>query len=543
MRRSISIRTFFSLWFGFLIIVLSGILIIIIGNKSVEEVKYKIGDSLEETAYQMADKMDAFMWSRSGEIYTLSELSVLKDSRGMDEIQTLLDSLKENFPAFAWIGMTNEKGTVLASTQGILKGVDISSRPVFMEGSKGKFIGDVHDAVMLAKLLPNPTGEAMKFVDISVPVYDHGGSFKGVLAAHLSWEWAEEMKKSILEPLDKRKSIEMYVVSSKDNVVILGNKDSIGKQLGLPSLKFTGQKESNWFVETWEDGDTYLTGYALEKGYMNYEGLGWKIVVRQPLSHAYIAVRQLQLFILMTGMGGAFLFSLLSWFIAGKITSPIQKISSAAEALRTGKSTPIPQFAGIKEIEMLSVSLRELVNSQLISEKALGKLEFVAHNDHLTGIPNRTGLEKYMESVGNQALDGRRLVILCLDLDGFKNVNDTYGHHTGDILLKEVSGRLQEFAAKFGIAARLGGDEFVVILNYPIQTASEEGLATADSIIKALNAPFNLEGNTVHIGCSIGASLWDGASPLAEALKNADEALYTSKKSGKNRSTLYIKNS
>lgn len=74
-----------------------------------------------------------------------------------------------------------------------------------MEGIKGRFIGDVHDAVLLSKLLPNPTGEEMKFVDISTAVYSDDGQITGVLATHLSWEWAKEVEKSIIEPIKKRK--------------------------------------------------------------------------------------------------------------------------------------------------------------------------------------------------------------------------------------------------------------------------------------------------------------------------------------------------
>ncbi|MBC9784053.1 hypothetical protein H1S01_05940 [Heliobacterium chlorum] len=181
MRRSLSLRTYFSISFGILIVIMSGILSIAIGNRSIEQVKSEIGNSLAETAYQMADKMDAFMWSRSGEVYTLSQLEALHNFQDTKAIQKLLEKLKERFPSFAWIGLTNTDGAVIASTQNILSGVNISQRPVFKEGIKGKFIGDIHEAVLLANLLPNPTGEAMKFVDVSIPITETNGNIKDYL--------------------------------------------------------------------------------------------------------------------------------------------------------------------------------------------------------------------------------------------------------------------------------------------------------------------------------------------------------------------------
>jgi diguanylate cyclase (GGDEF)-like protein len=521
-------------------IIMSGILSVVIGNKCIEEIKHQVGSSLSETAYQMADKLDSFMWARSGEIYTLSQLDALHNFNDIKGIQKLLEQLKVNFPSFTWIGLTDTKGTVVASTQGILSGVDISQRPVFKEGIKGKFVGDVHEAVLLAKLLPNPTGEAMKFVDVSIPVIDSKGNKKGVLAAHLSWQSAHEIEESILKPLQYRKNIDMYVVSSKDNVVLLGQKDMIGKPLNLEGLNAAKQDINQWSVETWNDGKNYVTGFALGDGYMNYEGLGWKIVVRQSLHSAYGSARELQAFIILAGVFFALIFSAFIWFMAGKISTPIHNISKTAEMFRLGEQTQVPQQKGIKEIELLSVSLRELLNSLARSETALGEMETVAHHDHLTGIPNRKGLEKYLNiATATARTNGTVLTFLCLDLDGFKSVNDTYGHYTGDVLLQSVSQRLTKMIREDEIAARLGGDEFVVIIQSTAEKAVEDGNTVAERIITVLNEPFLLNGYTIHVGCSVGYAVWNDGEQPHDILQYADEALYVSKKTGKNKATFY----
>lgn len=542
MRRSISLRTYFSMIFGILIIIMTGILSATIGDRASTAVKSEIGNSLQGTAYQMVDKMDSFMWSRSGEIYTLSELDALKNLEDTAEIQKLLDKLKESFPVFAWIGLTDENGIVIASTQGILSGADISQRPVFTEGIEGEFIGDVHDAVMLAKLLPNPTGEAMKFVDISIPIIDDAGLTKGVLAAHLSWEWASEVERSVLAPLHERSNIEMFVISSVDNIVLLGQKDMIGKQLTLESLEEAKLKKEHWSVEKWDDGKLYFTGFALENGYMDYEGLGWTVIVRQPLHDAYSGVRQLQFFIMIIGVVFAFLFSIAGWLLAGKISNPINKVSTAAEELRKGSQIQIPAYRGIKEVELLSVSLRELVASLTRSESALGEMKNAAHHDHLTSMPNRFGLERFLGTATKSAsLRGSVLIFLCLDLDGFKAINDTYGHHAGDILLQEVAQRLTSIVRNEELVARLGGDEFAVILQASENKPVEDGYAVSNRIIKELNRPFLVDGHRVYIGCSVGGAIWEANDDTRQVLQLADEALYRSKNNGKNRATFHTK--
>jgi len=234
---SISLRARFSIAFAILIIILTLILSLAIGQRSSEQIKDEIGNSLAETAYQMSDKLDHYMWSRSGEIEVLRELRALRDPQDPREAQALLDGLKRSFPAFSWVGLVNAQGIVISSTDGILEGADVSSRPVFQEGLKGHFIGDVHEAVLLASLLPNPSGEPIKFVDISTPVMGLDENLGGVLAAHLSWEWTKEIERSILKPLGDRKNAEVFIISASDNSILMGPKDTIGQTLNLESIQ------------------------------------------------------------------------------------------------------------------------------------------------------------------------------------------------------------------------------------------------------------------------------------------------------------------
>lgn len=537
---SASLRARFAVTFAVSIMVGSGILSFAIGQRSTGEVKREIGRSLSEVAEQIADKLDRGMWARYGEISLLATVTSLNGVHNLQAVRGSLDHLKRAIPLFDWIGFTDPHGKVLASTDGILTGADISHRPVYAEGVKGTFIGDVHEAVMLAKLLPNPTGEPMKFVDISTPVADADGNLAGVLAAHLSWAWAREIEQSVLTPRDDGAAIEVFVVSS-DDTVLLGPEGSLGHPLKLAALAKARGNPPGWTVERWPDGKNYLTGHAFGEGHKTFKGLGWTVLARQPLSAAYAPVNALRRDIMLWGAGVAVLFACFGWVVAGHVSAPLRRIAVAADRLRAGEVVDIPAHRGILDIEMLTASLQALIVSLTRSEAARDHAENQANHDRLTGLPNRLALETFLEqAVPAARRSGTALAVLCMDLDGFKAVNDTLGHQAGDELLREVAVRIRGCARAGDLAARLGGDEFVMVIGAPADQAEADARIVGQRVIEALAVPILLDGHEARIGCSIGAAIWPAhAGGIHEVIRLADEALYVSKRGGKNRVSLH----
>lgn len=166
-------------------------------------------------------------------------------------------------------------------------------------------------------------------------------------------------------------------------------------------------------------------------------------------------------------------------------------------------------------------------------------LENLAYYDTLTGIPNRTYFFIKLKSMIQEALrDGSKVALLFIDLDGFKEVNDTYGHETGDKLLIEVAKRLKKSVRRDDFVARLAGDEFVVVLKDIY--SKEDIIRIAHKLLSNLDEPFFIDGHYIQIGASIGiAVLPDDAFELETLVKYADRAMYHSKFTGKNRYTFY----
>ena len=164
------------------------------------------------------------------------------------------------------------------------------------------------------------------------------------------------------------------------------------------------------------------------------------------------------------------------------------------------------------------------------SEEAI---QHLAHHDTLTGLDNRFSLGiRLQQAIATTRRQDRRLAVLFLDLDRFKTINDSLGHHVGDALLVEVAKRLRESVRETDVVARLGGDEFVVVL--PGLHDENDAAHSAGKILDALSAPYPIGDNTLHTTPSIGISLFpDDGDNTSALMRNADTAMYHAKALGR----------
>lgn len=167
-------------------------------------------------------------------------------------------------------------------------------------------------------------------------------------------------------------------------------------------------------------------------------------------------------------------------------------------------------------------------------------LKHLAFYDALTDLPNRTLLmERLDQKIVNYERQRCTLAVMFLDLDGFKLINDTFGHNVGDELLRVISKRLLELVRQSDIVARIGGDEFVFVLHNP--KAKDEILHVAERIISSINEPIEACNRTLEIGASVGISIFpdDGVKSI-DLIKKADKAMYVSKASGRNSVNFFV---
>lgn len=179
------------------------------------------------------------------------------------------------------------------------------------------------------------------------------------------------------------------------------------------------------------------------------------------------------------------------------------------------------------------------VRNQILLKQHEKELQRIAHYDSLTGVPNRMLLADRMEQAIAQAKRENEMLGVCyLDLDGFKPVNDTFGHQAGDQVLIEIARRIESILRKGDTCARLGGDEFVVLL--PNLNHEGKCIITVQRLLEIIAKPIIIQGQAFTLTASIGISIYSGDDSNAdELLSRADKAMYIAKQSGKNRQHLF----
>jgi diguanylate cyclase (GGDEF)-like protein len=273
---------------------------------------------------------------------------------------------------------------------------------------------------------------------------------------------------------------------------------------------------------------------------------GWFVVVRMPTSEAFHPIKATGDFVLVSTIG--FLIALIAILLImlPHILRPLTDAAHAMREMADGRRTltPLP-IERHDEVGALVLGFNYLLSRLHDKETALkeseARLTFMAHHDPLTGLYNRSMLEERIELQLAQAeRNGSRLALLFCDLDGFKSINDQYGHKAGDAVLCEVAARLSAGRRRSDTVARFGGDEFILLLSDVSDQPDRLDIRTmvvgvARQLLAAVAAPFDIEGDQFSLGVSIGIAFSDSPdmSP-SQLISRADIAMYQAKRAGKN---------
>jgi diguanylate cyclase (GGDEF)-like protein len=191
-------------------------------------------------------------------------------------------------------------------------------------------------------------------------------------------------------------------------------------------------------------------------------------------------------------------------------------------------------------IAIQNAKLYEQAQQEIADRKKAEKaIQHLANHDALTGLPNRRLFnERIKLEIARSQRNQLRFSVMLFDLDQLKNVNDSFGHNVGDMLLQAVAQRLLGLLRKSDTVARMGGDEFFLIL--PEMKQREDAIQTAERILSALSTPFHLEAFQINITTSIGVSFFpEDGEDEEELIKKADLAMYKAKEKGGNTYHLY----
>lgn len=210
-----------------------------------------------------------------------------------------------------------------------------------------------------------------------------------------------------------------------------------------------------------------------------------------------------------------------------------------------GTNTSIVSMNDISELKLAEKEIRLLNNELNARNKGLNQeiavresierqLRYKATHDYLTGLPNRVLLfDRMKQAFAFEARHNTLIAVMILDLDDFKNINDTLGHLSGDILLKKVAAELQKCIRQYDTVGRLGGDEFVIIVNDA--DTIQDIIAFTEKVQAVFREPFDVLGQQAYVTTSIGVAVYPlHGSTIDMLLKKADMAMYVAKKEGRN---------
>lgn len=267
------------------------------------------------------------------------------------------------------------------------------------------------------------------------------------------------------------------------------------------------------------------------------------IGLSQPLDNVVLEATRLGWYTIQIVLLFSALALVLAALVARVVTSPLSAIVDAIRNFSKGKViSPMP-LERKDEIGVLARSFHDM-QTEMIEYLAELKesrsiLEHIARHDPLTGLPNRTLFyDRLQQAIIQARRDKTRLALMFIDLDKFKQTNDTLGHHLGDLLLKAAADRMQDCVRESDTVGRLGGDEFVVLLH--LVEGQQDALLVAEKIRHAINQPLELEGQMLVASVSMGVAIYpEHGSDEVQLLLNADRAMYLAKADGRNRVHLY----
>ncbi len=257
------------------------------------------------------------------------------------------------------------------------------------------------------------------------------------------------------------------------------------------------------------------------------QGVRPRLVLDHSLSKALDEYSGLQLLLAALAAAGLSLVLILSWRVARTITRPLSALDNATRLLGEGKDAKV-EVTSDDEIGRLGASFNAMVAA---IEERERQITHVALHDGLTNLPNRKLFVEQLDQALARRRDDAQLMIVYVDLDDFKVVNDTLGHPAGDALLRKVAAHLQAVLGE-AIVARLGGDEFAILLgDLP---ANENLAALADRLQSCFGRPIMIDGQQADASASMGIAVAPGDGVDGTTLmKNADLALYRAKRDGK----------
>lgn len=467
------------------------------------------------SAQKMAVTTEALFSSMRKTLHSVTNIAQIRtmDVSDKEELQHIFDLVLQSSPYFNSMFWTDETGQfqVVSPYGSNMNNARVTTKWA-LEALNGRksYISDPY---------VSPTGRLIVFV--SEPVFDELGGYRGMIGGTIYLEKDNILHSIFGSNAGNETDSYSYIVDSAGKLLYHPDKNRLRENVPEEVVRQFRAGNSGELHLKNTQGDDYLAGYA--RVAVN----GWVIVMQTSKPSIMADVDDNLLHLIQGMLVPIAVMLILAGYIAAKIAAPFARLYKITKVIAAGQDVSLQEFKPHwnREADQLNRMMKAAAETQA---KQTSFLQQEAITDPLTGLFNRREMERSLDLWDKR---GDRYAILLLDIDHFKAVNDTYGHQTGDEVLKTVASVITESSPAEAVCSRYGGEEFVILLR---EHNMNQLYAIAERIrltISAAPTPFSRK-ITVSIGIS--SSPEHGVSRV-EVLQAADEALYRAKREGRNR--------
>lgn len=443
----------------------------------------------------------------------------------LPDIQNILEKHSVLNAQFSDVRLYDKAGELIANqnNRATIGTLNVLHRPYFKNTVSSE------QGTVSAPFRSEITGKPI--VVITQPIKDRSGKVIGVLSGVLDLQ-----KMPFSEQLDSLHTDIGYLMLLSAEGVIIHHPDrklilqKASTKLGALSAAVMTDNEG------WHD-DLTLNAEPVIVSHRQLQSADWKIVTVYPLQKALSPLEHARVRVIFAAAVVATLAGLLAWAITSRLLKPLKTLHEQVAKFQEGEINPIVRAdirvfntARQDEFGMLS---RTLYRIALRREQFEQELQRLATTDPLTGIHNRRSFDTHLgAAIARSSRTDKRLGVALLDIDKFKEINDTLGHGAGDEVLIELCKRLAAAVRQTDVVARLAGDEFVII--FENLAASSEAIRLGEKIGYAMREPFYLSSGPLEVSLSIGIAVTASSNATAtDIMRAADAALYRVKESGR----------
>lgn len=303
-----------------------------------------------QAAADMLARQLFFDWQDLGHV--VAEVPTMSEPA----IAALLDGLQGDGSRISWAGYANLDGTVLAATDGLLTGADVSARPWFRNGLRGEFAGDVHEALLLARTLPEREIDSpLRLLDLSRPVRNAQGDVIGVVGIHVDFAWTERS----LTEFSRLLGLDLYLVTAEGRVVVASRGDRPAPE-DVEILRAARAGSTLSGRATWPDGRDYFSTLIPSVDHGDLPNFGWRLVGRLDADAFRPGLASLRATVVMAGCGLVVILVAMSVLFVAIFVRPFASLADAADRMSEGEDVYPPEHPGTREAARIGGSLARL---------------------------------------------------------------------------------------------------------------------------------------------------------------------------------------